>query len=120
MDSIITVDAPDLLPDSRLRETKGAVNRAGVWWVPVFCANCGVPYGYVPEENCTFACWLCEKCEPTYGPVAGVMLMPDEVFWQKVQQEQLDRYGRLLTEQELLQVQDEAATPLGTLLKQGV
>jgi hypothetical protein len=79
---------PELLPDSRPRAPKGAKWHVGAWWVPVFCANCGIPYGYVPEENCQFACWLCDKCADTYGEIANTMFMPDEVFWQKVAEAQ--------------------------------
>lgn len=109
----------DILPDSRLRSSKGAVWRTGAWWVPVFCASCGKPYGYVPEENCSFACWLCDDCSNAYGAVAGAMMMPDEVFWEKVKQEQLDRHGRLLTEPELIREAENTTTPLGKLLNQG-
>ena len=77
------VETKDILPDSRLKAPKGAKpSRTLGWWTPVFCAICGVPYGYVPEENCTFACWLCNECSETHGAVFGTMMMPDEVFWE--------------------------------------
>lgn len=109
----------EILPDSRLqRASKGATWRGGAWWVPVYCANCGKPYGLVPEENCVFACWLCNDCQPKWGQVAGLMLMPDEVFWEKVNQEQLDKHGRLLSETELV-AEVEKSTSLGKLIQQG-
>src|SRR3989442_15330755 len=99
----------ELLPDSRLRDrSKHAMPGPGGYWVPVYCAVCGVPYGYVPEENCTFACWLCNYCSEAYGAIFGTMMMPDEVFWEKVRQAQLERYGRLLTDRELTQVADDS------------
>ena len=87
--------------------------------VPIFCANCGKLGGYVPEENCTFAVWLCDDpCAEKYGVIAGTLCMPDEMFWAKVAQEQLDRYGRFLTEQELLEASSNSTNPLSSLLKE--
>ena len=112
----------DLLPDSRLKSSRQVVR--GKWnlpsrnWVPVFCANCGIPYGYVPEENCTFACWLCDPCAKKWGAQFGLLMMPDEVFWEKVKQEQLERYGRLLNETELQAVAEASCNPLSKLLRE--
>jgi len=75
---------PELLPDSRLQVAKGVVRGPGGNWVPIFCANCGGPGGYVPEENMTFAFWLCNACAETFGPIAATMMVPDEVFWAEV------------------------------------
>lgn len=75
----------DLLPDSRARDGREVTRH---WFlgntVPIFCANCGKEGGRVPEENCTFAFWLCDNCVETFGPIAGTMMVPDEVFWQQV------------------------------------
>jgi hypothetical protein len=54
---------------------------------PVFCANCGKLHGYVPSENTTFACWLCNECAEKYGTSLAGYLMPDEVYWERVRQE---------------------------------
>lgn len=110
-----------LLPDSRLADrSKGLKLIAGTWWSPVFCANCTKPYGWVPEENCLFAVWLCDDCADKWTPLTGTLAMPDEVFWARVVLEQIERYGHLLPEQELLRLRDEATTSLGKLLKAGV
>lgn len=109
----------EVLPDSRLRSSKGAISGPGGWWVPVFCAICGKPYGYVPEENCSFACWLCDDCSEIHGAVFSGMLMPDEVFWERVRLEQLDKYRRLLTPGEIQAIADEGEQPLAKLLKEG-
>jgi hypothetical protein len=115
---------PDILPDSRTRaRAKGRVGAKpgpGGYWIPVFCAICGVPYGHVPEENCSFACWLCNECSDTHGAIFGMMLMPDEVFWKKVEEAQLEKYGRVLTEPELNQVAESDDSSFGKLLKQGI
>lgn len=72
-----------------------------------------------PEENMTFLFYQCEPCARTYGQIAGTMVMPDEIFFEKLRQEQLASHGRYLTETELLQVVEEGASPLSTLLIQG-
>jgi hypothetical protein len=113
-----------ILPDSRLRHPKGVVRGdagfGSINWVPVFCANCGKPHGYVPEENCNFTAWLCDPCADKYGEQYGVALAPDEVFWQKVSEEMLDRYGRCLTREELQKLAEAScAGPLSTLLREG-
>lgn len=112
-----------VLPDSRLK-TKRTVVRgllAGkvVNWVRVYCANCGIPYGLVPEASCTFACWLCDPCAAQWGPEFASALMPEEVFWAKVHEEMLETHGRVLTVDELGKVA-ETASPLRTLLREGV
>jgi hypothetical protein len=67
----------------------------------------------------TFVFWLCKHCAETHGEIAGTMMMPDEVFWEKLKQEQLASHGRILSEQELLDVVAADASPLATLLKEG-
>jgi len=65
----------------------------------------------------TFLFYLCNQCVETHGQVAGTMLMPDEIFFEKLKQEQLDKYGRYLTQEELARVVDADDTPLAKLLK---
>jgi hypothetical protein len=110
---------PDLLPDSRAKTTKGRIFTSTGAWVPVFCANCGAHGGSCPEENMTFLFYQCGPCSEKWGHVTGTMLMPDEVFFAKVKQEQLSAHGRYLTEAELVTVVQEDASPLATLLKSG-
>lgn len=112
----------ELLPDSRLswmNRGKGIVFMAGMYWVPVFCASCSKHYGHVPEENCLFAFWLCDDCAAKWEPLTGTLAMPDEVFWARVALEQLERYGHLLTEADLLKLKAEGTTALGKLLQAG-
>jgi len=109
---------PDILPDSRLVRPRGAVHRPDGWWQPIFCANCGADGGLVPEANMTFVFWLCDRCAATHGQIAGTMMMPDEVFWERVKQEQIATYGRFLTEAELAAIVAADASPLATLLKE--
>lgn len=114
-----------ILPESRLRDrlkgvVRGLFMGVSINWCPVFCANCAKPHGYVPEENMTFAFWLCDECAEKWGPHAGLMLMPDQVFWRKVMEEQLDKHGRLLTEKELQAAADSPCTALGKLIREGI
>lgn len=112
-----------VLPDSRLKSSRavvrGLLGGKIVNWVRVFCANCGIPYGLVPEASCTFACWLCDPCAEAWGVEFGAALMPEEVFWKKVHEEMVDKHGRILTVEETLKVV-ETSSPLTTLLREGV
>lgn len=93
-----------ILPDSRTRTIhtpSNSVNMgAAAFWQPIFCASCGVKGGLVPEENMNFAFWLCTECYKTYGHITTMYAMPDEVFFKRVVDEQMAKYGRVLTEQE--------------------
>ena len=110
-------------PDSRLRDrlkgvVRGLLPGVGfVNWVPIFCANCGKPNGYVPEENMDFVCWLCDPCAVTVGPELVGVLIPDEIFWMKAEAEQLEKHGRLLNMAELQVAADSPCTALGKLLR---
>lgn len=110
---------PEILPDSRAKNPTGRIFRGSQAWVPVFCANCGCAGGMCPEENMTFLFYQCEPCARTYGAIAGTMSMPDEVFYEKMKQEQMASHGRYLTELELAAVVEADASPLATLIKQG-
>lgn len=82
----------DVLPDSRANVARGVISTAGGAWVPVFCANCGGDGGMVPEDS-TFAFYLCDPCASKWGPIAGTLMVPDEVFWQRVAEAELEDDG---------------------------
>jgi len=90
----------ELLPDSRPKETKRVTAFRGLNWVPIFCANCGADGGWVPEENCTFAFYLCDPCAVRHGKIDGTYMVPDEAFFEKVKEAQVEKFGRVLTPQE--------------------
>jgi hypothetical protein len=48
----------------------------------------------------TFIFYLCPACAETHGHVAGLMAMPDEVFFATLAEEQVERYGHYLTPEE--------------------
>jgi hypothetical protein len=108
----------DILPDSRARDIKGRIFRCGVPWVPVACASCHKPYGTVPEDM-PFAFVLCNPCADRYGDIAGMAKMPDEVFFEKLKQEQMASYGRFLTLEEIGKVVEDNDSQLATLILKG-
>ncbi len=115
---IITLPKGEVLPDSRMQETKGRVFTAYGEYIPFFCANCGEHKGWVPADS-TFMFYLCRKCEETNGKLTVGMRLPDEDYWELLKQEQLATYGHYLTQEELAKVVEEDASPLAALLKQG-
>ena len=109
----------DILPDCRLQRGGGTIScGANGLWVPVFCANCGADGGMVPLEGMTFLFYLCNLCAEKHGQIAGTMVMPDEVFYEKLKQEQLDRYGRYLTNEEWNQISEDPSHPLWLLIRE--
>lgn len=109
----------NILPDSRAKVARARIFVGSQAWVPVFCANCGKEGGSCPEENMTFMFYLCPSCFESKGAITNTMVMPDEVFWRKVRDEQLEAHGRILNEQELVTIVAEDASPLATLIKSG-
>ena len=107
----------DILPDSRSATTKGAVASVHGYWVPIFCANCGCDGGIVPEENMNFVFYLCDPCGEKYGVIADTYMEPDAMFWQKVHEAQIEKYGRVLLPHELAVAVEEAHSPLATLAR---
>jgi len=91
----------NVLPSSVAREIKGDQMRNGVKWIPIFCANCGVDGGHVPEPSKDFAFYLCDAhqngCAEKWTDVVGLMIVPQEKFWEVARQEQLERLGREMT-----------------------
>jgi hypothetical protein len=100
-----------LLPDCRTKVQKTVVRLGELNWVPIYCANCGCDGGLVPAEQCDFAFYLCIPCSETIGPIVGTYMEPDAVFWEKVAQEQIAKYGRMLRHDELVEAcKDENST----------
>lgn len=112
------MNKPNVLPDSRSKNPVGAKCLNGAWMIPIYCANCGADGGFVTAEAVNFAFYLCNKCFEAYGEITNMYVMPDEVFWEKLRQEQLESHGHYLTELELAKVVEEDSSPLATLAKQ--
>jgi len=120
------MSTPNVLPDSRLTHnpTLGSVmmdwpvgdgTTVRLECVPIFCANCGKSYGFVPKDNTTFAFWLCDPCFDKHGPPPGTYVSSDHAFREKVKAEMLEKFGRILTAEELQAMAD--AGRLGSLEK---
>jgi hypothetical protein len=112
----------DLLPDCRLKSPKhvmrGYFPGVGVInWVPVYCANCGKLGKMCPEENMTFMFWMCDPCYEKCGNITGAMMVPDEVYFEKVKQAQLEKYGRILSPPEIVNELSDESSMLSKLAK---
>lgn len=88
----------EILPDCRAKDPKGIIQSKIGNWVPIYCANCGKSGGAVPEENMNFAFYLCDNCVEAHGKIAGTMMMPDQVFWERVRQEQKEKRKKKLSD----------------------
>ncbi|SRR6266566_1482486 len=120
----------DALPSSLLKSRPEFGSVMADWKMPdgttvrcecamVYCANCGCEFGYVPLENTNFAFWLCNQCYEVYGRVAGTYVMPDDEFNQSVSYELERKFGRILTEKEVIEAiaQDKLSPELKALEK---
>ncbi len=109
----------EVMPSSLL----GDVNRGVVFYktpygvlphVPTFCCSCAKPGPMVVQDAVLeneFASYICEPCAEKYPQQYGVMVCPDEVFFEAVKQHCLDTYGRELTAAEqLAQIGDVNST----------
>lgn len=106
----MSLTSPLLLPDSRTRHVK-RVFRAGAPWVQTYCASCAVPGVLVPEEHTTCVTYFCDDCAVKFQEQTKVMLVPDELFFQMVVAEELDKHKRVLTETERAEaLKDEHST----------
>jgi len=111
-------DSPHILPDSRAKTARGLVAVRGVNYVPIYCANCGAPGGGVPQEAMTFVFYLCNPCCEKWGPIAGVCVEPDAVFFEKLRQAQIEEYGRILTAEEIARSLDDDSSMLSKLARE--
>jgi len=98
----------NVLPNSiAVRSQKTVVWPNGMKWIPLFCANCGKDGGLVLENEWdrvkNWAFYLCDPCAERWSPLVDMALAPDEVFWKKVREAQLEAYGRELTNAELVE-----------------
>lgn len=96
--------AAELLPTSVPKETRNIVFHNGVPWIPIFCANCGCDGGKIPEDAKDFAFYLCQPCADKWEPLANMMLVPDEVYWDKVNAAMVEKYGRVLEAHEQIEL----------------
>jgi len=113
---------PELLPNCiAVRSEKTIVWANGMKWIPIFCANCGKDGGQVLEGDWdrvkSFAFYLCDFCSEKWSPIANAALSPDEVFWRKVHQAQMEAFGRELTPAEIVEALKDDSHILTKLCK---
>jgi hypothetical protein len=89
-----------LLPDTRLKIPTKVQRHKDQNWVPIFCANCGKDGGWVPD-NSTFAFYICTPCAAKCGNIDGTYMVPDEVFFDKLRNVQIEEFGRELSVYEM-------------------
>jgi len=111
------VSNPNVLPDSRTRRLQKTLQGRGLNWEPIFCANCGADGGLVPTENMSFAFYLCDPCAERLGPITNTYMVPDAVFWKKVKEAQLEKYGREITADEMVAALKDENNPIAKLAK---
>lgn len=121
----------ELCPSSRLSDDKGVILQpGGIRWVPLFCANCHCKSSmYVIESDWdtvkNFASYLCDEnapchhnCAAKWSPLLDVGMTPDEVFWQKVKDAQLEAFGRELQPEEIVEALKDENHILSKLAKE--
>lgn len=97
----------DILPSSVCVDPKGVIFQNGQKWYPIYCASCGISGGMVPEPSKDFAFYLCDEdrnnCSSKWSPLVDHMIVPQERFWEVARQEQLEKLGRQMTANEIIE-----------------
>jgi hypothetical protein len=105
----------NILPDSRAKTNRGSIWSREGNYIPIYCANCGVPWGMVPERMITGAFALCQKCADTNGPIAHTYQESDASFWRRAEEAQKEEFGRMLNPFELAVQLDDLTSVLAGL-----
>jgi hypothetical protein len=116
------MNTANILPNCLTKTPKidHSMSGRGGNWFYLFCANCGADGGRVQDTYLSqqFAFYLCNDCAETYGAIAGTYMVPDEVFWQKVNSAQLEEFGRELSATEIVEALQDASHILSKLAKE--
>jgi hypothetical protein len=112
----------EILPNCIAQRSERSIVWAnGMKWLPTFCANCGNEGGMVLETDWNrvknFAFYLCEPCAQKWSPMADVAIAPDQAFWNKIHEAQLEQFGRDLTEAEIIEALKDDEHILSKLCK---
>lgn len=80
------------LPDSRLKRLTAKTVPHKEWGTAqqIFCANCGHNGGFIPEQNSTFAFYLCDSCWEKCGHLTGVLAIPESAVRRDARLRQLE------------------------------
>lgn len=84
-------------------------------YIPIYCANCGAPWGMVPERMITGAFALCNGCSEKNGPIAHTYQESDAAFWRRAEEAQREEFGRMLAPRELAVQLDDLTSVLAKL-----
>jgi hypothetical protein len=115
---VVVTNSRDILPNSRAKESKNILLIDGINYVPVYCANCGKQQGMVPENHISHVFALCDRgCAGKYGDLAHSYVDPDEIFRRQATEEQLTKFGRLLTAEEVTLELEKRESLLAALAK---
>lgn len=114
----------DLLENCLTRDRKidDSISNAAEKWLYLFCMSCGRDGGRVRDTEVPlqdqYAGYVCNSCATKYGGIPSTMLMPDELFWKKVHEAQIEKYGALLSSEEIdIQLQEKNSL-MSTLAKE--
>lgn len=112
--------APNILPSSipMHRKMDSSLSAPGLNWIYIFCASCGADGGRVLENEYDFAFYLCNDCAEKYGKIDGAYMEPDAVFWEKLKNAQMEKYGRELSPHELQVELEEQGSVISKLAKE--
>ena len=118
----------NILPSSLMKNPTGVVRHKfsiGAFefsknFAPLYCGCCGKDSGtfvQLDDLGPNFAFYQCQACLDKYGSIDGTYAIPDEVFWQRVKEAQLEKYGRELTPAEITEALKDEHHPLSLLAK---
>ncbi len=113
----------DILPSSLPKVSRNVITDVkGVAWRPYFCASCGVEgKGGRVNENVSYILWLCDadqnNCSSKWQPLLGTSLIPYEKLCATAKAEQLETFGRELSEPELNDQLKDGDSSLSKLLR---
>ena len=112
---------PEILPNCILKDEKAdpKLSGNGVEYLYLFCANCGCDGGRVLKMDVphNFAFYQCDDCAAKYGAVVGTYVEPDAIFWAKMHQVQVERFGHVLDEFELAETLKDENHTVSKLVK---
>lgn len=103
---------PDILPSSipkHARKTKMFVHEfAGrIAYTLTYCANCGCEGVWIPEAQADgaggFMFYLCDECAVKWAPVDGYFMTPDQGMYERNKQAMIEKEGRELTSDEIVE-----------------
>ena len=83
----------ELLPDSRLKRLTPKTVPHKEWGTAqqIFCANCGKDGGLIPEQNSTFAFYLCDECWEVHGSLTEFLAIPESEVRRDARLRQLEK-----------------------------